>query len=329
THCDTEVALEAYLAWGERCVERLDGMFAFAIWDGRQGTLFLARDRLGIKPLVVAHTPGALLFASEVKSLLASGLVDRPGAPEAAYRSPHHPYVPAPDGPFRDVEIVRPGTALVVGPGAGVDRRRYWQIDFEPGPPRTPTHWRDALRGKLGDAVRSHLVSDVPLGAFLSGGLDSSIVVALMANAIRGDGARVLTNTVAFDRAEFDESSDARIVAEHVGADHQEVPVTLDEGDASILDVLGQYDQPFADSSAVPTYVLCRSTARRVKVALAGDGADELFAGYPRLRQYAVLEAMRHAPRAARAAGAVAAIASHALAGLAARRARNLAAYTQ
>jgi len=327
-HSDTEVVLESYLAWGPDFVERLDGMFAFVLWDARSGTAILARDRLGIKPLVLAHAPGALVFASEVKALLASGLVERAVRPAAIHRYLHHLYVPAPDGPFRDVEIVPPGHTYVVRDGK-LSRHRYWQVNFEPDTQRPMAGWVEALRETLGGAVAAHMVSDVPVGAFLSGGLDSSIVVALMAQALRPTGGRVLTSTVGFDVSEYDESADARIVAEHVGADHERVPVTQAEVDATVLDAVGQYDQPFADASAVPTYVLCRSTARRVKVALAGDGADELLAGYRRLRDYAVLEAMRHAPRAARVAGAVAALASHALVGMLARRARNLAAYTQ
>lgn len=325
THSDTEVILEAYLKWGRRCVERLAGMFAFAIWDDRDGSLFIARDRLGIKPLVWARAGGALVFGSELKSLLATGLVERRVRPSAIDAYLFHLHVPAPAGPLEEVNLLEPGHTLLFKDGR-VHIERYWTLSFAPGERRSLAEHGERFRSLLEQAVESHLVSDVPIGAFLSGGLDSSAIAALMKRLGAGD---VRTYTVGFDVDAYDESADAAAAARHIGTVHQAIPVSLSSVEDDIVKVLRHYDQPFADSSAVPTYVLCRETARHVKVALAGDGSDEQLAGYPRARQFLALEVMRRAPSALRdALGWAAERAAPAL-GKRARRARNLADFTR
>ena len=327
TRSDTEVIVHGWLTWGELVMEHLDGMFAFGLWDERDGTLVLARDRLGIKPLLWARVPEALVFASELKGLLAAGLLPRAVRPAAVKRYLYHLYVPAPEGPLQDVQILPPAHALVSRSGR-VQVRRYWNLSFAPAPTRSDTEWVEAFRCQLQASVASHLMSDVPVGAFLSGGVDSSTVVALMTAARGIDAPLVTTCTVGFDVPEYDESDDALAVARHLGTDHQAVRVTSAEIEAAVDEVLRCCDQPFADSSAVPTYLLCKATRSRVKVALAGDGADELLAGYPRFRHFAAMSVLDSMPAAIRrTAVALAGGASHVRGGLPARQARNLAAY--
>jgi asparagine synthase (glutamine-hydrolysing) len=321
THSDTEVIIQAFLRWGSGCVERLEGMFAFGIWDDRSGTLLLARDRLGIKPLVWAHVSGSLLFASEAKALLASGLVARTVRTSAIKRYLHNLYVPAPETGFSQIHMLEPGRTLTFSNGR-IAMRRYWRIACEPAAARRDGEWIDEFRTHLEQAIRSHVIADVPVGAFLSGGLDSSAVVALMARSSGTD--RVCTNTVGFETAGYDERRDARAVAAHVGTDHDEVLLGHAETCDAVQQISGLYDQPFADSSAVATYVLCRAARRRVKVALAGDGADELLAGYPRHRQYAALRRLTRLPRPARAAVAALARLGALTGGTHGRRAINL-----
>lgn len=304
TRSDTEVLLHAFLQWGEQCVERLEGMFAFGIWDERAEVLLLARDRLGIKPLVWGRAPDAVLFASEVKGLLASGLIPRQPRPSAIKRFLHNSYVPAPESAFAGVETLEPGRTLLLRRGQPAIRR-YWHLTFEPGEGKSSRAWVDEFHARLETAVRSHLMADVPVGAFLSGGLDSSAVVALMTGS--GRAGRIFTNTVGFDVPEYDERGEGRAVAEHLGADHDEVILRQADTQALVHDVFRSCDQPYADPSAVPTFALCRAARRRVKVALAGDGADELLAGYPRHRQYAALRRLGGLPRPARVAVASAA----------------------
>lgn len=324
TRSDTEVILEAYMRWGHACVERLAGMFAFAIWDDRDASLFIARDRLGIKPLVWARSGGALLFGSELKALLATGLVEKRVRPKAINRYLFHFYVPPPDGPLEGINLLEPGHTLIWRDGE-ISVRRYWSPSFAPGEPCSLEQHTERFRALFEQAVRSHLVSEVPLGAFLSGGVDSSSIVALMKRLGTGD---VHTYTVGFDVHAYDESRDAADSARFLQTEHHAMNVSLSEIEDLIVRVLSHYDQPFADASAVPTYVLCRETARHVKVALAGDGSDEQLAGYPRIKDYAVLEALRHAPGAARMLGWTVDRLAPLLGGKRARRARNFADYS-
>jgi asparagine synthase (glutamine-hydrolysing) len=281
TTSDTEVLVHLYEEHGERGVERLRGMFAFALWDRARQALVLARDRLGIKPLYYATTPQGFVFASELHAL-----VQHPGVPRhvrtagvAAYL--RYGYVPDPLTILYGVHKLPPGHVLVVRDGAVGEPRRYWRsTDFFRGgaAPHREEEAADALWEHVESAVRSHLVSDVPVGAFLSGGVDSTAVVALMTQQA---GAPVQTFSVGFREPGYDELPWARRVAERFGTDHHELVVA--PHDVGVLDtVLDALDEPLADASAIPTYLVSRLARHHVKVVLTGDGGDELFAGYDR-----------------------------------------------
>lgn len=278
TRTDTEVILAAYQARGLDCLELLDGMFAFALWDPSKRRLLLARDRLGIKPLVVAEVGQSLLFASEIKALLASGVVD-----DGIDLQAHHDflgltYVPGPRTMLRGIRKLPPAHALVWEDGR-TRQWRYWgQVlhSARPTPPR-PLPLAEAaiqVRTALKEAVQSQLVADVPLGLFLSGGLDSTAVLAAMAEA-----GPVKAFTIRFEEAGFDESPAAARAAKHYGAEHHIETVRPDP--AAFIEALTEVqDEPFADSSAIPVWYVSRLARRHVTVALGGDGGDELFAGY-------------------------------------------------
>ena len=278
TRGDTETLVHLYEDHGPGLVHHLRGMFAFAIWDARRRRLLLARDRFGIKPLYYWRAPGGLAFASELPSLQA--MAEFPGRidQQAVRDYLAFGYVPDPQCIFENVRKLGPGQLLVWEPGADVRVSSYWS------PARTKEariHERDALaelRRLLADAVRSHLVSDVPLGAFLSGGLDSSIVVAEMSRQL---DRPVKTFSIGFDEPQFNEAPHAAAVARALGTEHTALIVRPDV-DALIEDVVGSFDEPFGDWSAIPTYLVCRLAREHVTVALSGDGGDELFGGYGR-----------------------------------------------
>jgi len=279
TASDTEVIVHLWEDLGERCVERLRGMFALAVWDASRRTLLLARDRLGIKPLYYATTPHGVVFGSELKALLESPWIVRAVDRRAVALYLEHGYVPDPLSILDGVAKLPPGHTLTVRDGRIVDSRRYWSSTpfFESGAP-APTDAEALLWERLTDAVRSHLVSDVPLGAFLSGGVDSTTVVAIMAKEM---GARVKTFSIGFREPGFDELPYAREVAQAFGTEHHELLVGPE--DLVVLDkVLAAFDEPFSDSSAIPTYIVSGLARQHVTVALSGDGGDELFAGYER-----------------------------------------------
>ncbi|HEU5192049.1 MAG TPA: asparagine synthase (glutamine-hydrolyzing) [Methylomirabilota bacterium] len=286
TTSDTEVLLRAYEAYGVDCVGHLRGMFAFALWDGHRRRLVLARDRVGIKPMVYTWDGRRLLFASELKSLLQDPTVPRDLDWEAFgdYLAFH--YVPSPRTIFRAIRKLPPASVLVLDVDGGEPRvERYWDLRFVPDERRSEADWGAELRVQLQDAVQSHLVSDVPLGAFLSGGLDSSTVVAMMA---RGGAAPLRTFSIGFGESDYDELKWARLMAQRYGTDHYEFVVKPEALD--ILPQLAwQFDEPFADSSALPTYYVAKITREHVTVALSGDGGDENFAGY---RRYASAQAL-------------------------------------
>jgi asparagine synthase (glutamine-hydrolysing) len=307
TQSDTEVILRAWEVDGERCVERLRGMFAFAVWDARRRTLFLARDRLGKKPLYYWQGGGTLVFASEIKALLC-----HPGPARAVdWPALHHylayGYTPAGRSAFAGILKLPPGhTATLDGGGLAV--RRYWSLPpgATAGARLAPEELRHALRREIREAVRLRLESDVPLGAFLSGGVDSSVVVASMREVT---GGRITTFSIGFGAAaaSFDERPYARQVAERFGTEHHEEVLEPKAAELAPAIVRG-FDEPFADSSAIATYAVAAATARHVKVALSGIGGDETFAGYPRYLGVRVSEAWSRLPgRVRRALGATAA----------------------
>ncbi|HEY1601160.1 MAG TPA: asparagine synthase (glutamine-hydrolyzing) [Pirellulales bacterium] len=277
TASDTETLVHLYEDEGVGFLEHIEGMFALAIWDGRRRQLVLARDRLGKKPLVYREEPGRLLFASELKSLLEVPDVAREIDPRAVDEYLAYQYVPHPRTIFRGIRKLPPAHYAVYRDGA-LSLGQYWSPDFTQEVHRSAADYSAELRELLTRAVEKRLQSEVPLGAFLSGGIDSSIVVAL-AQQLSQD--RVKTFSIGFPIAEYDETSYAREVAKLLGTDHYEERVEPD-GMAMLPKLMWHYDEPFADSSAIPTYYVSQMTRRHVTVALSGDGGDELFAGYTR-----------------------------------------------
>ncbi len=292
TRSDTEVIVHAWEAWGEDCVKRFRGMFAFALWDRNRQTLFLARDRLGVKPLFYAQlASGAVVFGSELKSLLCHPGLARSIDPSAIEDYLALGYVPEPKTVFVGVYKLAPAHTLAVrvGERALPAQREYWDVVFEPDDSIDEAAALDELRARLTESVRLRLISEVPLGAFLSGGVDSSAVVATMA---RLSDAPVNTCTIAFDDPAFDEAAFARQVAERYRTRHRVETVAVD--DFGLIDRLaGFYDEPYADSSAIPTFRVCELARKSVTVALSGDGGDENFAGYRRYRFQIAEERMR------------------------------------
>ena len=293
TRCDTEVIVHAWEEWGERCLERFNGMFAFAVWDMRKQQLFIARDRLGVKPLYYAELPnGLLLFASELKSILVHPQVERSIDPQAVEEYFTFGYVPDPKTIYRSVRKLEPGAYISIKRGAGAVRPvRYWDVPLfgERNPAGSPASWEGELRDRLKESVRKRLVSDVPLGAFLSGGIDSSAVVAMMREI--GE-SKILTCSIGFREPRYDESRYAQLVAEQKRTDHK--AEIVEASDYSLLrKLVDMYDEPYADSSAIPTYRVCELARRHVTVALSGDGGDEDFIGYRRYKLFAMEERVR------------------------------------
>ncbi|HEU5051309.1 MAG TPA: asparagine synthase (glutamine-hydrolyzing) [Gemmatimonadales bacterium] len=277
TASDTETILHGYEEFGDDVATRLRGMFAFAIWDGRRERLLIARDRVGIKPLYYWETADGIAFASELRSLLALDRFTPRLDHDAVAWYLALGYVPDPLCIFEGVRKLAPGHRLTWSRGEGLALHQYWS----PVRPEIRIGEEEAvaeLRRLLADAVRSHLESEVPLGAFLSGGLDSSTVVALMA---RAEGHRVRTFSIGFDDAGYNEAPHAARVAQAIGTDHTELVVRPD-ADRLVEGLVACFDEPFADSSALPTYLVAELARRSVTVALSGDGGDELFAGYTR-----------------------------------------------
>jgi asparagine synthase (glutamine-hydrolysing) len=277
TASDTETIVHAYEQWGEACFRRLRGMFGIAIWDRRSRTLLLARDRAGIKPLHYAERGDRLFFGSELKSLLAAGAVDGTIDLESLDHYLSFLYTPRDRSIFKGVNKLPPGHLLRWHDGQS-SIRAFWQIDARESFRGTADEAAEELRRVMAGAVRSHMVSDVPLGAFLSGGVDSSAVVGFMAEASERP---VKTFSIGFDDPEFDELEHARAVAKHFATEHHEFVVRPDA--LGILDqLIGHFDEPFADSSAIPTWYVSEIARRHVTVVLSGDGGDELFGGYDR-----------------------------------------------
>lgn len=315
TQSDTEVLLAAYDAWGEKCVDELNGMFAFAVWDGVKGELFLARDRMGQKPLYVATwpheyglsisedaaPPKVIAFASEAGALLELPWVDRAIGYDELVNYLKYGYVhgglPADNTIYRGIRQIYPSMCIRASAGRYHERRYYFQSCPEgfahPGSDQVVDD-REAVkrtRALVDQAVGRQMVADVPVGCFLSGGIDSSVIAAGMRKA-SGAGQSVMTFSIGFEDARYDESAYAWKVAEHLGTKHHEFRVTPDAAEL-LPKIAAAFGEPFADSSALPTYVLSEWTRRHVKVALSGDGGDELFGGYDRYRALALARRLR------------------------------------
>jgi asparagine synthase (glutamine-hydrolysing) len=291
THSDTEAIVHLYEDHGADCVKHLRGMFAFALWDSRKNRLLLARDRLGKKPLYYAEHAGSLVFASEIKALLTVPGMPRTMDLEAIHHYLTLQYVPDPLSGFSAIRKLPPAHVLIHEQGR-TRIERYWDLPFEPKWTEPEADLVAGLRERVREAVRIRLLSDVPLGAHLSGGIDSSLIVALMAEA----GGTVRTFSIGFEEERFSELPHARAVAQRFGTDHHEFVVTYGDVPAQMEALAAQFDEPFADSSALPMWHLAQLTRRHVTVALNGDGGDELFAGYQRYRLDRFADAYAHLP---------------------------------
>lgn len=280
-HSDTEVLLYAYREWGERMVNRLNGMWAFAIFDKRRNVLFLSRDRFGEKPLYYTHRRDLFAFASELNALTRHSAITHEISERSLQKFFAYGYIPAPLSLYTGIRKLPAGSSLVFS----VARQEltitsYWDYELEPFNqiPKSPEQeWGDELVLLLRRAVRSRLMSDVELGIFLSGGIDSSVIAAL---AAQESPERILTFSIGFEEVSFDESRYARQVAKAIGAIHHEEILSLDQSVGLLPDIVGGLDEPMGDSSLLPTWLVSRMARKRVKVVLGGDGGDELFAGY-------------------------------------------------
>lgn len=299
TRSDAEVVVHLYEEHGERFVERLRGMFALAVWDGSRCRLLLARDRLGKKPLFYAERGGRLAFASSLWALLQDDRIPRVVDRAALAQYLTYQYVPGPRAILEGVKKLPPASLLVWENGT-VRVEGYWRLPAGEMPDRPEAAWGEELLARLREATRVRLESEVPLGAFLSGGIDSSAVVALMAEV---SSRPVQTFTVGFEEEGFSEAAEARLVARHLGTDHHECVVHADAA-AILPELVRHYGEPFADASALPSYYVAREARRHVTVALNGDGGDELFAGYDRYRWARLAERYARAPQWIRSAGA-------------------------
>ena len=295
TASDTEVVVHAYEEFGLDFVDHLRGMFALAVWDGRRRRLVLARDRIGKKPLFYSVANNQLAFASELKGLLPWRGLDRTLDLTSIHDYLSFLYVPAPRSIFKSVKKLQPAHILIADIDSGrTDIRRYWQLNPEPNHGLSHAALRSTLRELLEESIRLRLRSDVPLGVFLSGGIDSSAVAGLASQFQGADSLR--TVTMAFEEPRFDERGYARLLADKWGTDHVEQvfsPISAQEWQRLVW----YLDEPFADSSAIPTYALSKLARQQVKVVLSGDGGDELFAGYPRYRYARLIERVAAVPR--------------------------------
>ena len=301
TRSDTEVIVHAWEAWGADCVKRLRGMFAFALWDRNAETLFLARDRLAVKPLYYAWlADGTFIFGSELKSLLAHGGLEREMDPLAVEEYFALGYVAEPRTIFRQARKLPPAhtlsirrnqSALRPQPEPQPEPQPYWDVRFTLDNPISAADACAELNDRLKESVRLRMISEVPLGAFLSGGVDSSAVVAMMAQLSDGP---VNTCSIGFDDPAFNETAFAQTVADRYRTNHHVETVRSDDFD--LIDTLARlYDEPYADSSAIPTYRVCQLARKHVTVALSGDGGDESFGGYRRYRLHLMEERLRSA----------------------------------
>jgi asparagine synthase (glutamine-hydrolysing) len=284
TASDCETIIHLYEQYGKDCVVHLDGMFAFALWDCKEEKLMLARDRFGVKPLYLASSKDGICFASELTALVRSGVFEKEINPQALYAYLALSYVPGPMSIFRNVEKVMPSERIIFC-NDDVQRDIYWR-PIKVTVPRKQTEAIHELSWRLEESVRAHLVSDVPVGAFLSGGVDSSTIVAL---ALKH--ADIETFCVSFPGTGVDEAPIARRVAEYLGTRHHDITVEIDP-QRLIHETVSHMDEPFADSSALPTYAVCKAARQVTKVVLSGDGGDEVFGGYTGRYRAAALKAV-------------------------------------
>lgn len=289
THTDTEVILALYQHHGEACLDRLNGMFAFALWDKQQQKLFIARDRVGKKPLYYFHQDGRFAFASEIKALLTLPEIPRDIRLDAVYDFFAYQYVPDPKSIFKHIHKLPPGHYMTVT-AQGITTQQYWDVSFKTVNHSSETQLTEELLELATRCTKRRMVSDVPLGAFLSGGIDSSGVVAMM--ALNSENP-VITCSIGFDEKRFNETEFARIVAEKYNTDHHEFTVHQNVKE-NLEKIVRFFDEPFADPSLVPTYFVSELARQQVTVAIAGDGGDEVFAGYEKYSIDAIENRLRN-----------------------------------
>ncbi|MGH8187553.1 MAG: asparagine synthase (glutamine-hydrolyzing) [Steroidobacteraceae bacterium] len=283
TNSDTEAIVHLYEEYGLDAPKHLEGMFAFALWDSRKRRLVLARDRLGIKPLFVAETRDGVVFGSEIKSLLASGVVSRDIDWQALDQYLAYTFIPQPRSIYAGIRKIPPASVVTIESDGAVRVQPYWEVpDTSMSAPAMSTpDWVESCEAALKEAVSSHLVSDVPVGAFLSGGLDSGVMVAMMAKAMDRPVQTFTVGFTAAGRSFIDERKYARMLAQQYKLEHREIEIEPHAADI-LGEVVDAFDEPFADDSVVPSYYVSQAAAANVKVALTGLGGDELFAGYRR-----------------------------------------------
>lgn len=296
THSDTEVLLQQYAEDGEACLSRFDGIFAFALWEPERRRLFLARDRIGVKPLYYCVVRGELVFASELKALLRHPDVGRELDMLSMSKFMTLGFIPAPHTIFRGIHKLEPGACLTFDEH-GLTKRVYWDIPLQDRPVlgQTGEECAAQIRDLLADAVRKQLRSDVPVAVFLSGGIDSSTLAALAAQA---SPRTIQTFSIGFEEGSYDESPFARMMAERCGTEHHHAVLSQSRAIETLPRVMSLLDEPLGDASILPTYLLSEFTARHVKVALGGDGGDELFAGYASFQAHKIMERVSVLPMA-------------------------------
>lgn len=291
---DAEVIVHLYEEYGEHCFEHLRGMFGIAIWDERSKRMLLARDRLGKKPVFYSQTQTGVVAASEIKAILTVAPELREANKDLFAQYLQFGYIPEPYTAYRSIYRL-PAAHYAVYQDGQFELRRYWSLEFAADQSKSADEWQEQIDATLSDAVKLRLQSDVPLGIFLSGGLDSSAVAAYASQAVNKP---IKTFTVGFDRAEWDESDDARVVAEHLGCDHHVLPLSEQamciEFESTLQDIVWHCDEPFGDASAIPTYHISKLASKHVTVILSGDGGDELFGGYTSYRGALFAQNYRH-----------------------------------
>ena len=289
TQTDTEVILHLYEEFGVDCVQHLNGIFAFAIWDINKQEVIIARDRVGIKPLYYTEVNDQLIFGSELKVILAHPQVQREIDLISLNEYLSFEYVPSPRTIIRNVHRLEPGHILRYN-AQGLSKQHYWALNLARSELQPPVHWRDyahKLYDRLSSTVKQEIVSDVPVGVLLSGGLDSSTIAALMVKHYPG---QVKSFSIGFEESSFDESNYARQVADKLGTEHHEHILTSRMAADMVANITDFLDEPFGDSSLIPTYLLSKFASQQVKVVLGGDGGDELFGGYPTLVAHRMIE---------------------------------------
>lgn len=302
SHSDTETVLAAFERWGNSCWAKLEGMYAAAIWDRDTRELTLARDPLGIKPLYISRQHGGIAFGSELKALLTLPSLRFTIDPRSVHDFFSFGHVRMPRSIYLEVESLKPGHFLTIGPNGDGRAQQFWKPKLSAREGLSAAEWVDEFRTILQETTGRHMMADVPVGAFLSGGIDSSAVLAAMT---RSTTQKITAFTVGYPGAAIDESEAAREIAAHLGCEHVVLPLTASDMIGAIPEVVRCFDEPFADMAAIPTWWASRLGAQHVKVVLCGEGGDELFAGYKRHRNAALIERYRSLVGAAGRAGAI------------------------